>query len=107
MLKRSWVRIMSAIPEKAIVATKWSFITEAGVKLISPLVNIALAHVLLPDAFGVVASITMIVSFSEMLSDAGFQKYLIQKHFCNDCEKSQYASVAFWTNLCLSLFFAC
>ena len=79
--------------------------TEIGVKLITPIVNILLAHILLPSAFGVVASITLITSFAEMLQDAGFQKYLIQHSFKSNKERDKYANVAFWTNLGVSVLF--
>ena len=59
-------------------ATKWSSITEILSKLISPIVNIVLARLLAPEAFGIVATITMVISFAEVFTDAGFQKYIIQ-----------------------------
>ena len=62
-------------------ATKWSSITEIIAKLISPLVNMLLARLLVPSAFGAVTTITMVISFAEVFTDAGFQKYLIQHEF--------------------------
>ncbi len=62
-----------------------------------------LARILAPEAFGVIATITMIVSFMDIFTDAGFQKYLVQKEFKNDDEKYKSANVAFWTNFLLSL----
>lgn len=85
-------------------AIKWSSITELLVKIISPITNMVLARLLAPEAFGVVATVTMIVSFVEMFTDAGFQKYLIQREFNNEKEKFQNANVAFWTNFALSIF---
>ena len=61
------------LTQKASSATKWSLVTEVVVKLISPLTQIALAHILAPEAFGVVATVTMVTSFADMLSDAGFR----------------------------------
>ena len=62
-----------------------------------------LARILTPEAFGVVATITMIISFAEIFTDAGFQKYLIQHEFTDDTDKDQSVNVAFWSNLILSL----
>lgn len=62
-------------------AAKWSAITEIIAKLIAPVTNMALARILAPEAFGVIATITMIISFADMFTDAGFQKYLIQHEF--------------------------
>lgn len=89
---------------KIVNASKWSTITEVMAKLISPITCVVLARVLTPEAFGVVATITMIISFAEIFTDAGFQRYLIQHEFENDEEKSNTANVAFWTNLGMSLF---
>lgn len=84
-------------------AAKWSSITEIVVKLISPIINMILARVIAPEEFGVVATATMIVSFADMFSDAGFQKYLVQHDFTDEKEKNDNANVAFWTNLTISL----
>ena len=88
---------------KVISATKWSFATQIISKLIAPLTTLILAHLLSPDTFGVIALITMVTSFADLFSDAGFQKYLIQHEF-NDAKAYKLSSnVAFWTNLALSL----
>lgn len=84
-------------------ATLWSSITEIMAKLISPIVNIALARLLLPEAFGIVATITMVISFAEVFTDAGFQKYLIQHDFTDEDELNRSTNVAFWTNFGVSL----
>ena len=89
---------------KIVNASKWSTITEVMAKLIAPISSMVLARVLTPEAFGVVATITMIISFAEIFTDAGFQRYLIQHEFKSDEEKSNTANVAFWTNLGMSLF---
>ncbi len=88
---------------KLIHATKWSTITEIAAKLINPVTNMVLARIVSPEAFGVVATVTMIMSFAEMLTDAGFQKYLVQHEFKNDVAKHKNANVAFWTNLGISV----
>lgn len=89
---------------KILNATKWSSITEILAKVVVPLTNMILARILVPEAFGVIATITMIISFADMFTDAGFQKYLVQHEFENEKEKHKSANVAFWTNLLLSVF---
>ena len=84
-------------------ATKWSGITEIAARLVSPIVNMVLARLLTPEAFGVVATITMVISFAEIFTDAGFQKYIIQHEFQNEHELNKSTNVAFWTNLCVSV----
>lgn len=96
---------MSTIESSTLAnATKWSTITEIVAKLIMPITNMVLARLLTPEAFGVVATITMIITFAEIFTDAGFQKYLIQHEFKDDQDKEESTNVAFWSNLTLSLF---
>ena len=92
------------VNSKVINATKWSAITEIVAKLVAPITTMVLARLLTPDAFGVLVTATMVISFAEIFTDAGFQKYLIQHEF--DDEESLYHStaVAFWTNLICSFF---
>lgn len=92
------------IANKTIInAAKWSSITEIIAKMITPVVNMILARLLTPEAFGVVATITMVISFAEVFADAGFQKYIIQHEFKNEEELNRNTNVAFWTNLVLSI----
>ena len=44
----------------------------------------------------------MVITFADLFTDAGFQKYLIQQPFDNVNEEYQYVNVAFWTNLFIS-----
>lgn len=92
------------LKNKLVNATKWSTITEIAAKLVSPVTNMVLARIISPEAFGVVATVTMIMSFADMFTDAGFQKYLVQHKFKNEDEKFKNANVAFWTNFGISIF---
>lgn len=91
------------INRKAATATKWSTITEVAAKCIAPITNMVLARLLTPEAFGVVATVTMVVSFADMFTDAGFQKYLIQHDFSTREELDSNTNVAFWTNMAISV----
>lgn len=84
-------------------AAKWSVITEVIAKFITPITSMMLARLLTPEAFGVVATLTMIISFAEIFTDAGFQKFLIQQEFRDKKEREQSTTVAFWSNLSMSL----
>lgn len=92
----------SDINSKMKQATKWSSITEIAAKLVSPVTNMVLARLLAPEAFGVVATLTMVVSFAEIFTDAGFQKYLVQHEFEDENDLNESTNVAFWTNFMLS-----
>ncbi|MCE5345946.1 MAG: lipopolysaccharide biosynthesis protein [Bacteroidales bacterium] len=95
---------MSEHNKKVANATKWSAVTELMAKLITPITSIVLARLLTPEAFGIVATVTMIISFAEIFTDAGFQRYLIQHEFEDDTDKNSTTTVAFWSNLVLSIF---
>ncbi len=95
---------MPNLNEKIATATKWSSLTEIAAKLVLPISNMVLARLLTPEAFGIVATITMIVMFSEIFTDAGFQKYLVQHEFIDDEDREQSTTVAFWSNMLMSSF---
>lgn len=95
--------MMSEFNTKVVKATKWSSITEIVAKLITPITSIILARLLTPEAFGVVTTLTMVITFAEIFTDAGFQKYLIQHEFVDDTDREQSTNVAFWSNLIMSL----
>ena len=89
--------------QKIAKATKWSAVTEVAAKLVAPVASIILARVLTPEAFGIVATLTMIITFAEIFTDAGFQKYLVQHEFADEADREQSTTVAFWSNLAMSL----
>lgn len=95
--------MVNQLNNSIVKATKWSVTTEIIAKLITPVTNIVLARLLTPEAFGVVATLTMVISFAEIFTDVGFQKYLIQHEFKEVEDKEQSTNVAFWSNLALSL----
>lgn len=84
-------------------ATKWSMIAELFAKLAAPIVYMILARLLVPEAFGIVASITIITSFADIFTDAGFQKYIIQHEYESEEHLRTSLNVAFTSNLCVSV----
>lgn len=88
--------------KKIINATKWSTITEVMAKLVAPISSMVLARLLTPEAFGVVATLNMVIAFAEIFTDAGFQRYLIQHDFKDEEDKEKSTNVAFWSNLVMS-----
>lgn len=81
----------------------WSLVSEVAAKFITPITNMILARLLTPADFGVLAVCNMVVSFMDIITDAGFSKFLVQKNFLDEDEKSRYACVAFWSNFILSV----
>ena len=94
---------MNNFNKKVAKATKWSGITTILSRLISPISSMVLARLLTPEAFGVVTTMAMIISFADLLTDAGFQKYLIQHEFKDDVDRNESTNVAFWSNFIMSL----
>lgn len=88
---------------KVKTATKWSAITEIAAKLVTPITSMVLARLLTPEAFGIVATLNMVITFAEIFTDAGFQKYLVQHEFKDDVDRDESTNVAFWSNLVMSL----
>lgn len=91
-----------SLNNKVRTATKWSTITEIAAKLVTPITSMVLARLLTPDAFGVVTTLTMIITFAEIFTDAGFQKYLVQHEFSDSRDREESTNVAFWSNLVMS-----
>lgn len=84
-------------------ATKWNVISEIIAKLISPITTIVLARLLAPEVFGIVASITAITSLADLLTDAGFNAYIVQHQFENEEEQAKTINVCFWSNFAISI----
>ncbi len=93
---------MEDITKKTGTAFKWSALSEILGKLITPVVNMILARILLPEEFGVLATVTMIISFAEIFVESGFQKFLIHYEFESPRQEKEYMSTALWTNLFFS-----
>lgn len=94
---------MNDINAKMARALKWSSISEIVAKFVTPLINMILARILAPEAFGVIATINMVITLAEVFTESGFQKFLIQYNFDSKEKEHQYMSVAFWSNLCFSI----
>lgn len=92
-----------SLNDKVKTATGWSTVGEVAAKLVTPISSMVLARLLTPEAFGVVTTLTMIITFAEIFTDAGFQKYLIQHQFIDAKDRDESTNVAFWSNLVMSL----
>jgi O-antigen/teichoic acid export membrane protein len=80
-------------------AIKWSFLSEIASKAVQPLVFVILARLLTPEDYGVVASATMVISFSQVFWEAGMGKAIIQYQG----DRKAAANVAFWVNVALGI----
>lgn len=95
---------MKKSPDKIIQKSiYWSGMAEVGAKLIVPITTMVLARILKPEDFGVLAICNMLIYFADIITDAGFGKYIVQADFKNDKELDEAANVAFWSHILLSL----
>ncbi len=92
----------SNLNNKIVNATKWSALTELLAKLVTPITAMVMARLLTPEAYGVVATFSIIISLADIFSEAGFQRYLVHREFKDEIERDQCTNVAFWSNLMLS-----
>lgn len=95
--------MLDSLASRAQHAAKWSLLTEAIAKAVMPVTQLALVRILAPEAFGILATVVMISSFAEMISDAGFRNYLIQHDFQDQAGLYRAADVAFWTSLVIAI----
>ena len=87
---------------KILRATKFSVVCEVIAKIIAPITTIVLARLLSQEVFGIVASLTAITSMADMLSDAGFNAYIVQHQFKSELEKKGSLNICFLTNITLA-----
>lgn len=85
-----------------VTATKWSLLGQIISKLALPISSMILARILTPSVYGIVASVNMVLTFCELFADAGFNKYIVQ-HETDEEDLDKIITIAFWTNLVLTL----
>jgi PST family polysaccharide transporter len=93
----------NTVNSKVISAVKWSAAGEILAKIITPVTTMILARLLAPDAFGVVATIMLIVGFANIFTDVGFSRYIVQHEFDDTRDLYRFSNTAFIANLTFSL----
>lgn len=99
---------MSEVRSKTIVSNFiWRFFERFGAQIISLIVTIILARILIPEAYGTVALITVITSLLQVFIDSGLGSALIQKKDADDVDFSSvfYFNVVLCVILYIVLFF--
>ena len=66
----------------------WKFAERIGAQLVSTIVSIILARVLLPEDYGVVAVVTIIITLCNVFVTSGFGSALVQKKDADDVDFS-------------------
>lgn len=98
MIEKNSARQLSETASKSM---KWTTLAEVLAKLIVPITNMVLSRFLVPEIFGIVASVNVVISFAELVSEGGFAKFILQQRFSSEEQKKK--SVA--TGLTVSLVF--
>ena len=84
---------------KIIASLLWKFAERIGAQVISLAVSIILARILAPEAYGIVALVTIFITISNVLIENGLGTALIQK---KDADDLDFSSV-FYCNIILSI----
>lgn len=77
----------------------WTFLQQFSVQLINFIVQIAMARILLPSDYGLIAMLTIFISIAQTLVDSGMTTSLIRT---KNIDQSDYNTV-FVTNLIISI----
>lgn len=89
--------------KKANSSFKWAALSEILAKIMTPILNIILARLLAPEVFGIVASVSLIISLGDTLAEGGFAKFLLEKQFTSEKEEKIAFSTAFISSFVFSI----
>jgi O-antigen/teichoic acid export membrane protein len=89
------------VKAKAIRAVKWSIVATFLPQIIRPVVTVALARLLLPTDYGIVAMATSVVAMADMFKTMGLVQALIQS---KDSVVDDASDVMFWSNILIATF---
>lgn len=91
---------MNSLRNKILSGVFWTFSQQISVKLVSFGIQIVLARMLLPEAFGLIAMLQIFISVGNSLMDSGMTSSLIRT---SDPNEGDYSTV-FFINLFSSIF---
>jgi len=80
--------------QRAAKGVAWSFVGRFGALLIRMLVQLYLARILAPEAFGLLGMAIVVVTFLGMFRDAGLHSAVVQRKALTDAD----LSTLFWLN---------
>src|SRR5690606_33579275 len=88
-----------SLKKKATLSLVWTFTQQFGNQLIGFIVSLVLARLLLPEEFGLIGMIIIVIAIGNVLLDGGLTKSLIRGP---DCDQIDY-STGFFLHLVASL----
>lgn len=89
--------------QKTNASMKWTSLAEIVSKIIVPLMNMVLSRLLAPAVFGIIANVTIIVSFAQMFAEGGFSRYIVQFDYSDQASIKRSAKTALTTTFAISL----
>ncbi|OPZ24578.1 MAG: Lipopolysaccharide biosynthesis protein WzxC [bacterium ADurb.BinA186] len=89
--------------QKTNASMKWTSLAEIISKIIVPLMNMVLSRLLAPAIFGIIANVTIIVSFAQMFAEGGFSRYIVQFDYSDKESIKRSAKTALTTTFIISL----
>lgn len=91
---------MTSLRKRSLSGVVWTFAQQFGGQLINFFISIILARILMPEEFGLIGMITVVIAVGTSLMDAGMGQSLIRTTNPDD---EDYSTV-FYVNLFVSLF---
>ena len=90
---------MASIKEQTVNSAKWALIDKGANQGVNFLFSILMARILMPEDFGVLAIITVVVSITSLFIDCGFSSALIRKPRPSELD----FSTVFYFNIIIAL----
>lgn len=97
-----------SLKKKTLSGLIWTFMERIGAQGVSFIVSLVLARLLLPEQYGIIALVTVIINICNVFVTSGFPSALIQKKDADDIDFSTvlYFNIVFSIGLYVLLFFA-
>ena len=99
-----------SIKEKTISGVIWTFTQQVGVQGVNFVVQLFLARILLPEAFGLIAMVQIFMAIGSALMDGGMTASLIrmekpdQRDFSTVFFTNLFSSIFIFRPLCFAIF---
>ena len=97
----------STLKTKTLSGLMWTFMERIGAQGVSFIVSLVLARLLLPEQYGIIALVTVIINICDVFVSSSFSNALIQKKDADDKDFSTvlYFNIVFSIGLYALLFF--
>jgi len=87
------------LKQKAITGIEWNMVAQIGQQIAQFVISIFLARLLMPQDFGLVAMVMVIVNFAQLFAEQGFSSALIQRQKL----RSEHIHSIWWLNIIMGV----